>query len=113
MSKAISPKQVAAKKAESFPGYVFDAFNELIAAKFTCGSATVYQKDVIALILEKANAGITDWQANEGPNLTRAQIFSRGYLNVEEVYREQGWKVDYDKPAYNESYEASFEFRSK
>lgn len=118
MSKAISPSQVAGQKAKSFPDYVFEAFNELIAARYTVGSATVKQKDVIALILEKANAGISDEEidgeiAGSGRSLSRAQIFDRGYLNVEEVYREQGWKVSYDKPAYYEDYDAYFEFRSK
>jgi hypothetical protein len=43
-------------------------------------------------------------------DLTRAFIFSKGYLNFEELYEAQGWKVVYDKPAYNESYKANFTF---
>ena len=118
MSKAISPSQVAGQKAKSFPDYVFDAFNELIAANFTAGSATVKQKHVIERILAKANEGISDDEidgeiAGSGRSLSRGQIFDRGYLNVEEVYREQGWKVTYDKPTYYENYDAYFEFRSK
>lgn len=107
MTKAISPKDVAKIKASSFPDWVFEAFNELIAKKYTCGQATIYQDDVIDLILQKANKGVFD---DEG-RLNRSQIFKLGYLNVEEVYREQGWKVTYDKPAYNETYKASFEFK--
>jgi hypothetical protein len=113
MSKAISPDQVAAHKASTFPDYVFDAFNDLIAANFTAGDAVVLQKDVIALILAKANAGLVGTIDDSGLNLTRNEIFSKGYLNVEEVYREAGWQVEYDKPAYNESYDASFTFRKK
>lgn len=105
MTKPISPKEVAACKAKSFPAFVFEAFNELIASKYTMGRATVKQNDVIALILQKANSGLDE------DILTRGDIFDKGYLNVEEVYREQGWKVSYDKPAYNESYAAYFEFK--
>ncbi len=32
------------------------------------------------------------------------------WLNVEELYRAQGWTVTYDKPGYNESYPATFTF---
>ncbi|RYF51766.1 MAG: hypothetical protein EOO38_02330 [Cytophagaceae bacterium] len=100
MTKPISPKEVAAYKAQSFPDYVFEAFNELIAANFSAGSATVKQKDVKALIIAKSgNAALN--------------VVERGYMNVEEVYREQGWKVEYDKPAYYEDYDAYFKFRSK
>lgn len=45
--------------------------------------------------------------------IDRETIFRRGYLNVEEAYREQGWSVVYDKPGYNETYDASFEFKVK
>lgn len=113
MSKAISPDQVAAQKAKSFPDFVFDAFNELIAANFTTGSATVYQSKVIDLILAKANKGLTSADIDDGMGLSWNDVLNKGYLNVEEVYREAGWKVTYDKPAYNESYPASFEFRKK
>ena len=42
--------------------------------------------------------------------LNRNEIFNKGWLNIEEVYRSAGWKVNYDKPAYNESYDAYFTF---
>ena len=120
MSKAISPKQVAAKKAESFPDYVFDAFNELIAENFSAGSAKVTQDKAVQRILDKANAGISDQELDDefggyGRSLSRAQLFERGYLNIEEVYRAQGWDVDYHK-AYafmNDMGPSYFTFRSK
>lgn len=115
MSKAISPAGVAAYKAQSFPDYVFEAFNELIAANFSNGYADVKQKDVIARMMQIANdhSQLSEDEANRLELLDRSMIFARGYLNVEEVYREQGWKVAYDKPAYNESYDAYFTFKAK
>jgi hypothetical protein len=42
--------------------------------------------------------------------LKRNEIFKNHWLDVEEIYEEAGWQVAYDKPGYNETYEASFEF---
>jgi hypothetical protein len=31
-------------------------------------------------------------------------------LDIEPIYREAGWIVEYDKPAYCENYDANFTF---
>jgi hypothetical protein len=111
MSKPIKPDEVGNYKTKVFPAYVFDAFNEAIAAKFCNGYASVKQKDVVALILAKANKDL-DYTEENGPlGVTSAQIYANEWLNVEEAYRDAGWKVTYDKPAYNEFHDAYFEFR--
>lgn len=112
MSQPIRPDQVGALKAQLFPAYVFDGFNELIAQNFVGKSATIKQQDVIENILAKANAGLSSDEIDGGAGLTLAELYKRGYLNVEEAYRAQGWKVEYDKPAYNESYPATFTFKA-
>ena len=101
MTKPISPDELGAYQQKTFPPGVFEAFNELIASKWTGCSATVKQDDVISLITAKTGG------------YSRSHIFSQGWLNVEEAYRAQGWDVEYDKPAYNESYDASFTFKRK
>lgn len=98
MTKPISPAEVAAAKREHIPAVVFEAFNAEIAANFTGGRAKVLQKDVVARLVEGG--------------MDRQVIFDKGYLNVEEAYRAEGWRVEYDKPGYNESYDASFEFKA-
>ena len=45
--------------------------------------------------------------------LKRADVFSNHWLDVEDIYREQGWNVEYDKPTYNETYDAYFVFSVK
>jgi len=97
----ISPSDIAAAKAEFIPNCVFDAFNELIAKNYTNGRAKVEQSDVKSLLA--ANMG-ESWMEDN---------FSFNMLNVEESYREKGWSVTYDKPAYNESYSASFLFKAQ
>lgn len=76
------------------PEEVFEAFNELITEK----RGHVMQDDVVDRILSKM------------PDVTRDQLFERGWLDVEEAYRRKGWTVEYDKPGFNESYRASFTF---
>jgi hypothetical protein len=95
--KPISPADIAKKKIEVIPPLVIEVFNDLIAKKFTAGSAKILQDDVIAAIITRKS-------------ITRAEIFEQGWLNIEEIYRAQGWLVEYDKPAYNENYKAYFTF---
>lgn len=41
------------------------------------------------------------------------ELYKKHQLDIEEVYRKAGWVVSYDKPAYNENYDAIFTFKSK
>lgn len=101
MVTAISPTDIVAQKAKDFPDFVLQEWNKIIAKNFTSGSALVFQKDVIEVLLPHTQHG------------NRQEIFDQHWLDVEEIYRAQGWDVVYDKPAYNESYEASFKFTPK
>jgi len=93
----IKPSEVAKKKAIDFPDAVFEAFNQLIAQNFSAGYAVVKQDEVVALMVKKG--------------LKRGEIFRNHWLDVEDVYKAAGWKVEYDKPAYCESYDAFFSFK--
>lgn len=46
-------------------------------------------------------------------HITEQECFDRHYLDIEEIYSASGWVVKYDKPAYNEDYPATFEFKKK
>lgn len=95
----IKPGEVAKQKQESFPSQVLEAFNQLITEKFNNTYAIVKQDDVVALMVKNG--------------LNQREIYDKGWLNVEDIYRKAGWKVEYDKPAYNESYPATFTFSIK
>lgn len=101
MSAPIKPSEVAAKRVATIPPEVFEAFNELIVENFLVSTATVVQNKVVERILAKL------------PQVTRGEIFEKGWLEVEGAYRKAGWSVLYDRPGYNESYDAYFEFRMK
>ena len=100
MIKPITPKEVVSHKVEQvLPEQVLKAFNDLIAQSYCDGESIVYQDEVVA----RLNA---DGYAND-------EISKKHMLDVEDVYREAGWNVEYDKPAYNESGRAKYSFRRK
>lgn len=97
MVTAITPAQVTNERV--FPDFVLEAFNFCIQKNFSGKCSTVKQNEVIEEIIVRS-----------GRTILRADVFGEGYLNVEGVYRKQGWKVRYDKPGFNESYDAYYEF---
>lgn len=94
--KPIRPEEVLERQGEQIPPEVIKAFNDLIIQKFIEGKAIISQKEVLDL-LQFRGFDIGD-------------IFTKRFLHVEQIFRKAGWKVEYDKPGYNESYEASFTF---
>jgi len=102
MSGPIKPSDVVElKRKVVIPEKVFDAFNELIAKYWTGSSARFTQDEVMRLVLKKFA------RTN---NVTRRSVYDNRWLDVEPIYREAGWKVVYDRPGYNESYEPTFAF---
>lgn len=100
MTTPIRPEQVAEAKQKALPESVLSAFNTLIARKWSNGRAVVTQNEAIAEIRSRES-------------VSRQAVFDNGWLDVEDVYRAAGWHVEYDKPGYNEDYEAYFTFRKR
>ena len=103
MVKPISPKDVVTAKQESLPDEVIEAFNELIGENWKGTYSKFKQKEVVIRIKVKL----------QSTTLTSDQIHDKNWLDVEDVYRKAGWKVEYDGPGFNESYDATFKFRKK
>lgn len=98
MVKPITPAEIAKKNAErEFPPYVIEAFNNMIAQQLRSGGkvARFSQKAVVEEILKCAFHG-------HGIELARQTIFDEHLLDVEDAFRAQGWKVEYEKGAYYE-----------
>lgn len=102
MSKPITPEQASKLKQSVIPDFVIDAFNDAITKNLRDGSARVLQKDVVAAIKAKAPE-----------DFEMGRLFSENMLDVEPLFRAAGWRVDYDKPGYCETYDAFFVFQSK
>lgn len=106
MTKPIKPSEVGTLKQTVIPDFVFKTFNELIAKNFVGGSATVKQDDVLNVLSQYCGD-------QENLPAWRQKIFDEGWLNIEDAYRAEGWRVEYDKPGYNETYPATFKFSVK
>jgi hypothetical protein len=97
--KPVSPQEVAEVRLETIPNEVIQVVNALIAEDYDGGYATILQKDIVEGLI--------------AAGYSRDEIFKRHMLDFEEIYRQSGWKVEYDKPAYNESYDANFQFKAE
>jgi hypothetical protein len=98
-ARPLSPKEVSGEKLKNLPDVVIETFNQLIAENDVGGHSVITQKEIVALLVNKG--------------LNKAQIFKNGWLDIEDIYRKAGWKVEYDKPGYNEDYDAFFTFSAK
>ncbi len=105
MSGPIKPSEVESVKTSSIPEEVFEAFNELIASSFNGRESCVLQHVALDRIVHKFLIS--------GKEVTKDAIVANHWLDVEPSYRGAGWSVIYDKPGYNETYEANFTFRKK
>jgi len=97
MSGPIKPSEVAGAKTDSIPDAVFDVFNELIVREMGSYCATVDQNEVVRLIATRIGC-------------TQRAVYDNRWLDVEDSYRAAGWKVEYDRPGYNETYKPTFTF---
>lgn len=97
----ITPEEVVQQKKVQIPPEVFNAFNDMIAKHWNGISARFTQNAVVVAILAYL------------PEKNAGDIFSNHWLDVEDIYREAGWRVVFDRPGYCDSYEATFEFSKK
>jgi len=99
--KPITPEEALREKETSLPNFVIEAFNKAIVEKYSQGTSTVLQDRVIEIMRSLS------------PGLLKTEIFEKNYLDVETVYRKNGWDVEYDKPGFDENYEPRFIFKAK
>lgn len=108
--KPVSPDD-AKKKTKPQPDFVIETFNELIAQNLRGKTARISQEEAVnALVAKMLTSASSLDETEEKAKHFRSEIFKRHYLDVEDNFRDVGWNVYFDKPGYNESYEAYFEF---
>lgn len=98
MASPISPDDASLIHATTLPDEVIEVFNDLIVEAMGGGRCAKVLQTVAA-----------DRVATR-MGIPRQQVFDRHLLDVEAYYRDAGWKVEYDKPGYCETYEANFTF---
>ena len=97
----IKPSEIKPKK---LPDYVITAFNELIQEKWNGTQATIKFREAAEKISTVSARG--DYRMQIGVD----NVYKEKYLDVENLYRANGWDVKVDSPAYCESYEGYFVF---
>jgi hypothetical protein len=98
----ISPQEALDLKITNIPDVVIETVNNMLAEKMTrSGYITLLQKNIVERICAAS------------PGLHSSQIYESGWLDFEPFYEKAGWKVEYDKPAYCETYDANFKFSRK
>ena len=100
-NRPITPEEVRKSRIDYIPSVVFEVTNELIIKHFDGRESIVRQEEILDKI------------CTEETGLSHDMVFESHYLDIEDYYREQGWNVTYDQPAYNESYKAYFIFKVK
>jgi len=109
--KPITPKEV---KEKEIPEKVIEAFNSLIKKGWDGSESRVMQNDIVSLITEyylRDEMALTASGTKHYRSALREKMFADHYLDVEGLYKKAGWVVIYDKPGYNENYEASWTFK--
>lgn len=100
MTKPISPSEITTKQIEMIPDRIIEVWNTMLAQKFNGTSATVYQREIISAIQAA-------WDADE------RYILTQGWLDIEEIYRQVGWMVEYVKRGIGDNFESHFIFTRK
>ena len=101
----IKPDEMVQKKFEDLPDEAIRAFNEMITKNWNGSSSQFAQKEVVALIVLRMNV---DRPVDK--HVTSQTIYNNHWADIEDIYRRDGWKVIYDKAAYNETYDSFFVF---
>ena len=107
MVKPIKPSEVV--KEVNIPDFIIEAVNKLIKEKWNGFEAKIYQDDILEIVAVRQK----DPDAEDDGRPTREEVFKNHWLDIEDLYRKQGWNVVYDKPAYCETYKAYFIFSKK
>ena len=97
----IKPKDIMDNLDDIIHPAIIKAVNALLKEKYRGGTVTIKQKDIVSKAKEFC------------PELTSNEIFDKEHMDFEPIFIKAGWKVTYDKPGYNESYEPYFEFSAK
>jgi hypothetical protein len=100
----LSPKEAKEKSekiAESnIPNEVIECFNELIVKNIVGDCSIVCQDNIVNLIHKRTN-------------ISRDDIFSNKYLDIESLYEKVGWSVFYNKSPYYSDKPSFFRFTKK
>lgn len=81
------------------PDTIIDVFNQLIIEKWNGKQAFITQDTVVHRIMKVE------------PCFDRQDIFDKGWMDVEPIFKEVGWKVEYNKQCIGDNFKSHYIFR--
>lgn len=100
MIEPIKPSDVDIR----IPDFVIEIVNEFIKKEWDGERSRILQTDIVNEIVARY-PGMGD--------ITSQTVYKTHWLDFEDLYRQVGWKVKYDKPGFNEFYEPFFIFEKE
>jgi hypothetical protein len=95
--KPITPEQARGRKDNIIPDIVIESFNKLIVDNLTITGKASFKKD--AVLEEIISRG-----------MSKKVVYDNNYLDIELLYKKFGWKVQFNSPSWDESYDDYFVF---
>ena len=93
--------KIRKENRNGIPDLVFEVVNNLLLTKPRKNNKIIISQDEILNQL----TGDEDCG-----RFNRQTILDKGWLDFEDIYREVGWRVTYDKPGFNDTYKPYFVF---
>lgn len=102
MVKPIKPSEIQDLKNAQIPEWVIECVNKIIVDKWNGRQAQFTLKEIMSMVMVAAPEGTT-----------RNQIYDNHWMNFEDLYRREGWEVEFNKAGYNETFDDFFVFSKK
>lgn len=100
--EALTPEALRAVqgKGHHLPDAVVESVNELLIKYGASSHIVIKQKEIEELVVTRLG-------------VSAQVIYAEKWMDFEPVFRDAGWDVYYDKPAYCETYEPTFTFTKR
>lgn len=93
--------KIRKENRNGIPDLVFEVVNDLLLTKpWKNNRIIITQDEILNKLTGDEDCG----------KLSRQTILDNGWLDFEDIYRENGWKVTYDKPGFHDTYRPYFIF---
>lgn len=100
MVKPLAPSDVVSAQVELFPDFVIQTWNAAIAKNWDGTKSLILRKDIVYELI-----------AASPMRINIADYIEEHWLDIEALYRLEGWIVEYDKRSDSGCYEAYFLFK--
>lgn len=116
--RPFTPEEAKASKVAAIPKAVIQIFNTFLSTRYTGenGNITITLNEVVAAVLMALKEEGEGYPESTRPywcSASKNDLFENRWLDIEPVFEKAGWNVHYDKPGFNESYEATWTFSKK